>query len=297
MRAILQGIRVVDINIYHFFSSFAGNWFLDRLAAVEESNRLLKGGVFFAIYWYLWFRPGTDRERRRRVILAALIGAILAIAAVRTIAFTVPFRIRPMDDPTLAHPSYAVAFHYDLVNWSGFPSDTAAYYFALAFGVMYLSRRLAIPIAIYTAVWICLTRIYLGIHYASDIVAGTAIGIAVAWIAVRSDWLQSIAARPVRAADSKPQWFYPAAFLLSYQMTTVFDGLRNLGNAMLHAVLAAFHRRGTPSHLHRPIDSWGGFIALAAFSAAAIYVVSIVSRIRRRAQARLRSGVTRFRSS
>ncbi len=293
MNPPLQAIRGVDVSIYYFLSRFAGNWILGRLARLEETNNLLKGGVFFALYWYFWFRPSSDRERRRSVIITTLIGAILAIIAARGIAFTVPFRVRPIFDTTLAHPTFSVPIQFNLVNWSAFPSDTAAYFFALAFGVMYLSRRLAIPIAIYTAVWVCLTRMYIGIHYASDIVVGVAIGITMAWISIKSDLLQAKAARLVRAADTGPHWFYGIAFLFSFEMATVFDGLRSLGNALLHVVM---HGLGfESSHLNRPIDAWGGFLVLAAFLATAVYVVSIVRRARHGGLAILRDRVTDFR--
>lgn len=276
MIAPLQAIRGADVSIYYFLSRFAGNPFLDRLARLEESNYLLKGGFLFAAYWYLWFRTGADRERRRGIILATLIGSILAIVLARGIALIVPFRVRPMFDPALVHASYSTPMQFNLVNWSSFPSDTAAYFFALAFGVMYLSRRLAIPIAIYTAVWICLTRMYLGIHYASDLVVGSTIGIAMAWISARSGLLQSKVARLVRAADTRPQWFYSIAFLLSFEMATIFDGLRSLGNSLLHGMMAVPHLRFESSHSSRPIDTWAGLLAMAALVAITTYVVAIV---------------------
>jgi len=40
----------------------------------------------------------------------------------------------------------------------------------------YLLRRYAVTILLYTVVWVCLPRIYLGIHYVSDIVVGIVIG-------------------------------------------------------------------------------------------------------------------------
>ena len=178
MSSFLQAIHSVDLGIYHALSKYAGNRFLDRLVRLEEDTNLLKGEVFFAMYWYLWwFRSGPDREGCRRAIIAIMIGAILSIIVARTIAFIVPFRLRPIYDPMISHPSYSIPLTYNIENWSAFPSDTAAYFFALAFGLACLLRRLAVPILLYTVVWICLPRMYLGIHYASDIVVGIAVGI------------------------------------------------------------------------------------------------------------------------
>lgn len=275
MHELVQAIRNVDVQIYHFLSLFAGNWLLDHLASHEEANNLLKGGIFFAMYWYLWFRISPDRDRRRRAIIAIVVGAILAIIVSRSVAFIAPFRLRPIDDPTLAHPSYLIPVTANLENWSAFPSDTAAYFFALAFGLAYLLRRLAIPIMLYTAGWICLPRMYLGLHYASDIVVGIAIGISMVWVSLRSDLLQSIVARRALAAmETRPQWFYAIAFLLSFEMATVFDGLRHAGRAVLHGVLVALHI----PYGHSPINEWGGLLAVAGLLVIAGRVALVLHR-------------------
>ena len=266
MNPASQAIHSIDLSIYRFLSGFAGNWILDRLVSQEESNSLLKGGVFFATYWYLWFRIGPDREGRRRSIIAIAIGAILAIIVARTISFLAPFRLRPIYDPMLTHPLYSIPVTGNLENWSAFPSDTAAYFCALAFGLVYLLRRLAIPIMLYTAGWVCLPRMYLGIHYASDIVVGIVIGITMARLSLRSDLLQSIVARRFLAAtETRPEWFYAIAFLISFEMATVFAGSRTAGRALLHVAQVELHLGFVHSGANRPIDEWGGLIAMAGF--------------------------------
>ncbi len=207
-----------------------------------------------------------------------MIAAILSIIVARTIAFISPFRLRPNYDPTLVHPSYSIPLVPDIENWSSFPSDTAAYFFALAFGLAYLLRRFAIPILLYTAAWVCLPRMYLGLHYASDIVAGIAIGITMVWVLFRSDLLQSIVARRLLVAmEAKPQWFYAIAFLVSCEMATVFGGFRQAGRAILHAAVGGLlgYEYSGPS---RPIDEWGGLIATAGFLLIAAYVVNVLYR-------------------
>ena len=236
MTHLAQFIRAVDVRVFLGLGRFAGNAFFDRLASHEESNNLLKGGLFFALFWYLWLREDAERDRRRRDIVAIVIGAVLAVLVARTVAFVFPFRVRPLYDPLLPHFSYSVPMRIDMENWSCFPSDTAAYFFALAFGIAYHLRRLAIPVLLYTAGWVCLPRMYLGLHYASDIVAGGAIGIGVAWLSLKSDWLRSAAGgRVLWAMETKPQVFYPLAFLLSFEMATVFGGVRDAGRGLLNS--------------------------------------------------------------
>ena len=295
MGGVFHAIQNLDLAIYHFLSGLAGNWIFDRVTSQEESNNLLKGGIFFAAYWYLWFRSDSNQETRRRSIVAIIIAAPLAIVVARTIAFLAPFRLRPIYDPALAHPLYSIPVTGNIENWNSFPSDTAAYFFALAFGLAYLLRRFAIPIILYTAGWICFPRIYLGLHYASDMVVGTLIGITMAWVLLRSELSRSIVARRVLAtAETKPERFYSAAFLISLEMATVFEGSRLLGRALLHAAMVELHLGVVHSGARRPIDEWGGLLALGGFLVTASYGASVMSRkLRRRADGVNNPGVVR----
>lgn len=172
MHALVHLISSLDVNVYHFLNGFAGNWFLDRLVSYEEADNLFKGGLFLAIYGYLWFRIGPDQEKRRQAIIAILTATLLTLVLCRTIAELVPFRVRPMFDRTITHHPYAFPITPNQENWNSFPSDSAAYFFALAFGLAHLLRRHSVLIMMYTAVWICLPRAFFGAHYLSDLVVG-----------------------------------------------------------------------------------------------------------------------------
>jgi PAP2 superfamily len=102
-----------------------------------------------------------------------------------------------------------------------------------------------------------LPRLYLGIHYASDIVAGIAIGISVVWVSLRSNLLQSNVVRPLMAAtETRPQWFYAIAFLVSFEMATVFDGLRAVGRGVLHVDLVGLNLKFMHPGPSSPIKEW-----------------------------------------
>jgi membrane-associated phospholipid phosphatase len=238
MMHLPEAIQSIDVSIYTWLGGFAGNWVLDRLAGYEEGNPIFKGGLFLAVYWFSWFRIGPDRTRRRGVIVTAVIGALVALIVARTISFVVPFRVRPMFDPAVIHPQYSMPITAILERWSAFPSDTASLSFALAFGTWYLLRRLAVPIMVYVAGWICLPRMYLGIHYASDIVAGAAIGVATVWVLLSNKWFQSsVVGRIVAFEKTSAHWFYAIAFLVCFEMASLFDDIRNAGRAVLQLAL------------------------------------------------------------
>ena len=242
MNGLLHLIRSIDLAFYRWLGQFAGNWVLDRLVSQEEANNIFKGGIFFAVYWYLWFRAGPDRNSRRSAIVVIVIGSLLALILGRTISFVLPFRLRPMYDPSLVHPSYSVQFSPNLENWSAFPSDAGTYFFALAFGIGYLARRLVIPIFLFTAGWICLPRLYIGAHYVSDVVGGAAIGIAIVWALLRTEWIHSLVAGPLLKFEQvRPEWFYVIAFLMSFELADLFADIRNVGHAALHIARVPSH--------------------------------------------------------
>jgi membrane-associated phospholipid phosphatase len=261
MSVALQTIQHVDVIIYRFFNQFAGNRFLDYFASFEENTNLLKGGLFLAMYWYFWFRAGPDRDRRRRAVIAIVVGALAALVASRIIADLVPFRIRPMYDLHLQHHPYAFPISPILVNWSAFPSDQATFFFALAFGLAQLSRRLAIPAMLYVAGWICLPRMFLGVHYASDVVAGAVIGFTLVWGSLRVRWLQSgFATRLLALAEARPEVFYPAAFLASFEMSVLFDDIREAARTVFHITHAKY---GEFIHANQAAIATLGFLVIA----------------------------------
>jgi len=58
---LFTAIRNVDVFVYRFLNGFAGNQWLDHIANFEENSNLLKGGLFLAAYWYVWFSPDPIR--------------------------------------------------------------------------------------------------------------------------------------------------------------------------------------------------------------------------------------------
>lgn len=209
------------------------------MVIVSESN-LLKGGVVMALLWWAWFREprdGTDRDTSREIILATIAGSLVAITLSRFLVASLPFRPRPLVDPALhfLHP-YSVSEGGTWTKESAFPSDHATLFFELAAGLFLASPRLGTVGFCLVGVFICLPRIYLGLHSPTDILGGALLGIGIAWLASR---------RPVRGAVARvclswmrrqPGTFYAALFLVSYQIATLFADARALAS---FAVLVA----------------------------------------------------------
>lgn len=209
----------------------------DSAIALLGSSELLKGAVFVSLLWWHWFRAGdTQRVRHARGHLAATLTAgLVGIVLARTLALMLPFRIRPRFEPELHFAPVKSAGAW-FVDWSGFPSDHAVIFAALTFGLGYLSKRLGVFAFVYMLVVVALPRVYLGYHYPTDILAGLAIGIAVAYCFNAAPLRERIAAPLLRWEQHHASSFYVALFLLSYQLATMFNSLRDIASAAVHLV-------------------------------------------------------------
>jgi undecaprenyl-diphosphatase len=114
----------------------------------------------------------------------------------------------------------------EMIANSSFPSDHAILFFAIATGIYMISRSFGIFAFLYSFIFIALPRIYLGLHYMSDIVIGTAIGIGFSIVGVRLMRNSAILKRTVSWSMSKPEIFYPVFFLFLFQVATMLEDVR-----------------------------------------------------------------------
>ena len=147
---------------------------LDRAGYLAVSDYFVPLAMCF---WMLgfWFR-GLDshtRGRNQRAVLAAAIALGFANLAVLLLDQAM-FRGRPFTQFDLANLLYEPTD-------SSFPANPAAVAFAMATAVWLGNRRAAIPLFCLAIVW-CLARVYSGLFYPTDILAGGLIGAGVAWL-------------------------------------------------------------------------------------------------------------------
>jgi undecaprenyl-diphosphatase len=174
-------VNPFDTGIIHFLNQFAHrSWTFDNAVILFSANPLIKGGVIMALFWWAWFHEDKGRTQKREFLLYGIVGCILALIVARTLAYTLPFRERPLRNSALYFRMPYEMNDRVLLHWSSFPSDHAVLFFTLAASIFIVSRRASIFALCYIFFIICLPRVYLGIHYPTDILAGALIGIAIA---------------------------------------------------------------------------------------------------------------------
>jgi undecaprenyl-diphosphatase len=225
-----------DATTTFFLNQFVNySLFFDKAIISLAGNYLLKCGVIMALLWWCWTRPdGKIHVDAIKVIF----GALLAISLGRGFQNYLPFRPRPFHNPDLGFvvPYSHVWDPSALEEWSSFPSDHAVLVFALSTGIWSYSRRLGVFAFVWSATVVCGPRVYLGLHYLSDVLAGAAVGIvimasvlAIIIFPQMSYILENLQQRHVKV-------FYSAMFLVTFEITTMFEGVRSLLRGLRMAI-------------------------------------------------------------
>jgi undecaprenyl-diphosphatase len=220
-----------DAAVMNFINGFSRQSLLfDKFMVAVVDLDLLKGGILVGLIWAFWFGSMNEAQKQsvRERMLSALVGCFAALVTARVLALTLPFRYRPVHDPLL---DFVVPYEmpvFWLEDWSSFPSDHAILFLTLAFSFWFASRRLGLYSLIYTFVMILFPRVYVGLHYPTDILAGIPVGFAFAWLFNLYAVRKAIAKPFLHVANMAPGFFYFCFFILSYQITTLFDDVRDI---------------------------------------------------------------------
>jgi undecaprenyl-diphosphatase len=197
-------------------------------------NQLLKSGWLMMVLWWMWYRQAdlATKTRRQQQVMGVFVGCFLAMATTRALALLLPMRLRPLHEPSLGFTLPHGMSPMELDGWSSLPSDHAAMFFALAAGIIYFHRSLGGLALLHVLIVICFPRLYMGLHYPTDLALGGLVGIITAAIGQFatvgrpwSSWVLNLAYR-------WPAYFYPAFFLVSYQMADMFISVRYLLEAV-----------------------------------------------------------------
>lgn len=226
----------IDISVFHFLHDNVGRWpAFDGFVEMLTDNELLKAGPVLVAVWFLWFVRDPKMDARRARLVSMLLAGCAAAGFSVWLTRILPLRPRPIFEPSLrlefAVPEVAGAWS----RVSSLPSDHAALFVGLAVGLIFVSRRWGWPILVHALLFVCLPRAYLGLHYFWDLVAGASIGLAFALLCNTAYVRARISEPLVRIEASHAPAFYGAMFILTFQISDLFHGSRQLLGYLGHA--------------------------------------------------------------
>lgn len=229
-----------DLSILHFLNSFAHRSpTFDGLVVYLMNSNFLTGGIVIALFWAAWATTDSSNRRDREVLLWGLLGATFSVFLARVLALTLPFRARPMHNALIGFQMPYGMDRTHLINWSSFPSDHAAVFFCLAAALWMASRRLGVIAMLHVLFVINLPRVYTGVHYPTDILAGALLGCGIAYLA-HFPRLRTAMMRPALwCMEGYPALFYCCLFLCAFEVAELFTTVRDVAFPAFHAVQVA----------------------------------------------------------
>ena len=189
----MEGLKNLDLEIVTWMNRLVGrhDW-MDAIGEALVSDYLIPVMLILGLMW-LWFstdEPASSGLLAKKTVIAAILAMAFANLAVLVLN-EVYFRPRPFTEVELNLLFYRPTD-------SSFPSNPAALSFALAFSVLQRQRGLGLALIALATIW-SLSRVFAGVFYVTDVAAGAAMGVIIAWVAAQLlRWLEPLPTAVVR---------------------------------------------------------------------------------------------------
>ena len=231
-----------DFSVLAFLTGFTGRFPLfDHLVNAISRLDTFKGIALMCLFWYVWadgrydesVSPAIDRHARLVTVLA---GTILVGALSRSLQMGLHVHQRPvLSDLGLNFAD--TAFNTGSLNtWNSFPSDHSMFFFALGTGLWQVNRLAGSIAFAWTILVVDIPRVYLGIHYPSDVLFGALFGFLGmrVFLALPLEWIEGVISRWRRAHQGL---FMAGMFLATDEVGHLLADFRELAHSSMHVLI------------------------------------------------------------
>lgn len=221
----------IDKLITLLFNGFAHLFpVFDHFIYMLSENKLLKGGLVITVLYYLWWSNTSGRNILILTMISAFAAEIFTIIA----SLTLPHRARPFTGKDIHFDAPITIDSWWNSTISSFPSDHATLFTVLGIGIYTCNKKIGRLIVAYILLFIFLPRIYLGLHYFTDILAGIIIGLSFYFLMLKSQKVNVLTDKILLFANKQPKYFYPILFFISYNLVDLFTEAREIVGFIRH---------------------------------------------------------------